>query len=76
MHVEDCGKLGRENGSMECQYGGTHTGTYNAVIFEKLEMSLVVRSYADVTTEDVKTPSRHNRLIISYMIYFIKVYLH
>ena len=26
-YVGDCGKVGRENGSMECPDGGTHNGT-------------------------------------------------
>ena len=50
---------------MECPYGGTHDGTYYAVILEKGERSQVVKSYADVTREDVKTPLGENRLIIS-----------
>ena len=50
---------------MECPDGGTHNGTYNVVILEKVERSRAVRSYADVTREDVKTPLGKNRLIIS-----------
>ena len=40
---------------MECPYIGTHNGTYDAFILDKGERSKVVRSYADVTREDVKT---------------------
>ena len=35
VFVGDCGKAGRENGSMECPDIGTYNGTYNAVILEK-----------------------------------------
>ena len=55
-HVGDCGKVGRKYDAMECPYGGTHNGTYDAVILEKGERSRAVRSYTDVTREDVKTP--------------------
>ena len=61
---------------MEYPNGGKYNGSYNAVILEKGERSRVVRSYDDVTGEDVKIPLGQNRLIISYIIYFIKVYLH
>ena len=44
---------------------GTRNGTYDAVILEKGDRSWAVRSYADVTREDVKTPLGKNRLIIS-----------
>ena len=44
--VGDCGKLGRENGAKECPNGGTHNGTYNAVILEKGERSRAGTSYA------------------------------
>ena len=47
--VGDCGKVGKENGAMECPDGGTHSDTYNDVILEKGEMSRAVRSYADIT---------------------------
>ena len=50
---------------MDCPDGGTHNGTYDAVILEKGERSQTVRSYADVTRKDVKTPLGQNRLIIS-----------
>ena len=50
---------------MECLEGWTHNGTYDAIILEKGEMSRAVRSYADVTREDVKMPLGQNRLIIS-----------
>ena len=33
--VLDCEKLGRENDAKECPDGGTHNGTYDAVILEK-----------------------------------------
>ena len=66
--------MGRESFSKDYTDGGTHNGTYNAVILERGERSQVVRSYADVTREDGKTPLGQNRLIISYIIYFIKVY--
>ena len=49
---------------MECPDIGTHNGTYDAIISEKGERSWAVRSYADVTREDVKTPLGQNRLII------------
>ena len=61
---------------MECPYGGTQNGIYNAVILEKVERLWAVRSYAEVSREDVKTPLGQNILIISYIIYFSKVYLH
>ena len=44
--------------------GGKHNGTYYAVILDKRERSWTVRSYADVTGEDVKTPLGQNRIII------------
>ena len=50
---------------MECSNIGVHVGTYDAVKLEKREKSRVVRSYADVTTEDVQTPLGQNRLIIT-----------
>ena len=55
----------RENGARECPNGGTHNGTYDAVILEKGERSRAFKSYADVTREYVKTPLGQNRLIIS-----------
>ena len=42
--VGDCGKTGREN------------GTYDAIKLEKGGKLREVRSYADVTREDVQTP--------------------
>ena len=54
--------MGRENGAKECPNGGTHNGTYDVVILEKVDSSRAVRSYADVTGEDVKTPLGKNRL--------------
>ena len=74
--VGDCGKTGRENGAMECSNFGVRRGTYNAVKLNKGEKSWAVRSYADVTREDVQTPLGKNRLIIPKIFYFIKVYLH
>ena len=68
--------MGRENGAMDCSDGETCNGTYNAVVLDKGERSQSVRSYANVTRVDVNTPLGQNRLIISYIIYFIKVYLH
>ena len=50
---------------MEFPYGGTHNGTYDSVILEKVERSRLVRIYADVSREDVKTPLGQNRRIIS-----------
>ena len=63
--VGDCDKVGRKNGAKECLDGGTHNGMYNAVILEKGERSRAVKSYADVTKVDVKTPLGQNRIIIS-----------
>ena len=65
ISVGDCDKVGRKIGAKECPDGGTHNGTYNAVILERGERSQVVRSYADVTREYGKTPLGKNRLIIS-----------
>ena len=64
-NVGDCGKTGRENGAMECSNIGARKVTYDAVIFYKGEKSWEVRSYADVTREDVQTPLGQNRLIIT-----------
>ena len=63
--VGGCGKAGRENGAMECPDIGTRKYTYDAIMLEKGERSQAVRSYADVTREDVKTPLGKNILIIS-----------
>ena len=46
---------------MECPDIGTRNGTYHAVILEKGERSRAVRSYADVTRGDVKTPLGENK---------------
>ena len=75
-HVNYIKILIRKNGAMDFPDGGTHKGIYDAVILEKRERSRAVRSYAEVTRGDVKTPLGENRLIISSIIYFIKVYLH
>ena len=71
--VGDCDKVGTENVPKECPDGATNNGTYDAVILERGERSQVVRSYAEVTREYGKTPLGQNRLIISYIISFIKV---
>ena len=42
--VVDYEKVVRENCTKECPDGGTHNGTYNAVIFDKVERSRAVRS--------------------------------
>ena len=68
--------MGREIDTKEFPNGGTRKGTYDAVILDKLEMSRAVRSYADVTRGDIETPLGQNRLIISYIVYFVRVYLH
>ena len=65
MHVGDCGRTGRKNGSMECSNIGSHKGMYNAIKLEKGEKSWAVRSYADVTREDVQMPLGKNKLIIT-----------
>ena len=57
-------KTGRENGTMECPNIGVHLGMHDAVKLEKGENSRSVRSYADVTREDVHIPIGRNRLII------------
>ena len=61
---------------MECPDIGTCNGMYDDVILEKGERSQAVRSYPEVTREDAKTPLGQNRLLISLIIYFNKVYLH
>ena len=60
---------------MECSNIVARKGTYNAVKLDKGEKSRAVRSYADVTREDVHTPLGQNRLIIPSFIYINKVYL-
>ena len=54
--VGDCGKIGRENGAMECPVIGKRKGIYNAVILEKVKRSRKDSSYAEVTSEYFKTP--------------------
>ena len=49
---------------MECSNIGVRRVTYDVVKLEKGEKSRAVRSYADVTREDVQTPLGENRLII------------
>ena len=51
--VGNCGKTGRENGAMECPNIGVRRGTYDTIKLEKGEKPRAVRSYADVTREDV-----------------------
>ena len=63
--VGDFGISGKENVAMECPNIGTRKGTYDDVILEKGERSQLVRSYTDVTREDVKTQLGQNRLIFS-----------
>ena len=65
MFVGDCGNTGRKNGATECPNIGVRRGTYDTVKLEKGEISRAVRSYADVTREDVQTPLGKNRLIIT-----------
>ena len=64
ISVGDCGKTGRENGDMECPNIGVCRVMYDTNKLEKGEMPQAVRSYADVTREDVQTPLGQNRLII------------
>ena len=59
-----CGRTGRVHGAMECPNIGVRRGTYDAVKLKKGEKSRAVRSYTNVTTEDVQTPLGKNRLII------------
>ena len=54
--VGDCGTTERENGAMECPNTRVRGGTYDIVKLEKGEISRAVRSYTDVTKEDVQTP--------------------
>ena len=66
MSGGDCGNTKRKNGAMECPNIGVRRDTYDTVVkSEKGEKSRAVRSYADVTREDVQTPLGKNRLIIS-----------
>ena len=62
--VGDCDKTGKKNGAMECSNIEVRRGAYDAVKLEKLEKSRAVRSYADITREDVQTPLGQHRLII------------
>ena len=63
--VGDCDKTRRKNGAIGCSNIGARKGKYDAVKLEKGETSRTVRSYADVTREDVQTPLGKNRLIIT-----------
>ena len=49
---------------MKCPNIGVHGGKYNTVKLKKGEKSRAVRSYNDVTREDVQMPLGKNRLII------------
>ena len=49
---------------MDCPNFGVRRGAYDAVKLEKGEKSRAVRSYADVTREDLQTPLWKNRPII------------
>ena len=49
---------------MECSNIGSCKGMYDAIKLEKGEKSRAVRSYIDVTREDVQTPLEQNRLIM------------
>ena len=49
---------------MECSNIGAHKGTCDGIKLEKGEKSRAVRSYTEVTMEDVHTPLGQNRLII------------
>ena len=53
-----------KNGAMECSNIRARKSTYDVVKLEKGEKSRAVRSYTDVTREDVQTLLRQNRLII------------
>ena len=64
MSVGGCGKTGTENDALECLNSGVRRGTYDAVKLKKGEKALAVRSYIDVTREDVQMPLGKNRLII------------
>ena len=63
LSVGYCGKTGRENCDMECSNIGVCRGTYDAVKLKNGEKSRAVRSYADVTREDVQKPLGQNRII-------------
>ena len=49
---------------MECPNIGLRGGTYDTVKLEKGDKAWAVRSYADVTREDVQTALGKNSLII------------
>ena len=48
-----CYNTGRGNGAMECLNIRVRRGTYDTVKLDKGEISRAVRSYADVTSEDI-----------------------
>ena len=62
--IGGCEKAGRKNGDMECSNIGASKGTYDVVILENRERSRAVRSYANVTREDVQMTLGQNRLTI------------
>ena len=49
---------------MKCSNIGARKVNYDALKLEKGEKSRAVRSYADITKEDVQMPLGKNRLII------------
>ena len=53
LTVGHCDKVGGKNGANECLDGGSHHGTYDPVILEKVERSWAVRSYAHVNRGNV-----------------------
>ena len=63
-NVGYCGKTGRKNGAMEFSNIRVRRGTYDTVKLNKGEKSRAVRSYADVTREDMQMPLGQNKLII------------
>ena len=63
-NVGSCGKTGRKNGAMEFSNIRVRRGTYDTVKLNKGEKSRAVRSYADVTREDMQMPLGQNKLII------------
>ena len=62
--VGDFSETERGNGAMKSSNIEVRKGTYDAIKLEKVDTSRAVRSYADVTREDVQTPLGQNRLII------------
>ena len=62
--VGDCWKAGKKNGAMDCSIIRARKGTYDAVKLNHGERSREIRSYNDVTRDDVQTPLGQNRLMI------------